>query len=62
VSCLDGLLPKHISAEFKTFFDKSKACSGRFENSSRFTQTGSKRFSFAALKFIIQKRFNDCSK
>jgi hypothetical protein len=28
----------------------------------RGTQTGSKRFSSAALRFIIQKRFNDRSK
>jgi hypothetical protein len=31
----DRLLLKDIFAESKTFFDKSKACSRRFENSSR---------------------------
>lgn len=34
-SPIKGLLPKDIFAESKTFFDKSKACSRRFENSSR---------------------------
>jgi hypothetical protein len=34
---LDGLLPKQIFAGSRTFFDKSKACSRCFENSSRLT-------------------------
>jgi hypothetical protein len=32
---MNGLLPKDIFAESKTFFDKAKACARRFENSSR---------------------------
>jgi hypothetical protein len=34
---LTGCCPNRFSLKSKTFFDKSKACSRRFENSSRLT-------------------------
>jgi hypothetical protein len=42
------LLPKDIFTESKTFFDKFKACSRRFENSSRLTADSNR---FKALFF-----------
>jgi hypothetical protein len=62
-SDLYRLLPKSLFAWSKTFFDKSKACSRRFENSPpKADQTVQIADLPLRQDLLAKKRFNDRSK
>jgi len=55
---LDGLLPKSFFACLKTFFDKSKACSRRFQNSPLGLNTVEIAYLPLRQDLLAQKVFN----